>query len=304
VYKKALHEILEKNGPFISEYTTTNIGSIEVEDISMKDAVLSVFPQSGSFEDFETFLKFVEGKGAELTFSEFQFDLVGQFGGKTGLLTGKIEEIFIKLNVVKTEKEKESSTDLPEFDIENFEVKFEEDTIKWKIDGEEKTGEALHKATLAWLKNAIKAQMIVAKFVINTAQSKIEDYLTNSINLDDYKGNLSFSEIKFFEDYIEMSLITSLTVEDEDGYKMRVNEALAENAGENENAIEVVFDENIINTGLYAAFHSDGEFGLRKVLRLDEPDNEYASMFEAVLKTQVVGQAWKEIQNEFGENKR
>jgi hypothetical protein len=308
LYKKALHEIMEKNGPFISEYTTTSIGSVDVENISMVDSVLSVYPQSGSYEDFETELKFIEGKGAEVTFNEFQFELSGKVNEQNGLLIGNIEEIFIKLSVKKNDDENKSSSfstnDLPEFEIDNFDVKFDEDTIKWTVDGEEKTGDDLKAATLKWLDEAIKAQMIVTKYILNLTQQKVAEYVTSSLDMDNFEGTLSFSEITFYDDYLEMSVITSFLVKDEENYNTRETEALAENAGDDVNAAEIVFDENIINTGLYAAFHSDKDFSLRSILRLDDPTNEYGQMFDAVLKTQVVGQAWKEIINEFGEDKK
>lgn len=50
-------------------------------------------------------------------------------------------------------------------------------------------------------------------------------------------------------------------------------------------------------------FHMDHSVGLRKSLRVDDPSNEYGSMFDNVLMTQVVSQAWKELDSEFGADK-
>lgn len=309
IYKKTLHEILEKNGPFVSEYTNSHLGSVDVADIAMKDSVLSIFPQSGSYDEFETDLKFIDREGIELGFNEFQFELKGLVEGKDSTLKGNIERIFIKLAVKKSEKKEGgvlsfSSKDLPEFDIQNLDVEFEKESIKWIIDGQEKMDNDLLNKTLKWLNQAIEGQMIAAKFIINSAQRKLADYITQNVDMETYKGKLSFSEIAFFEDYAEMSIISSFDVAEEGSYKVRETEALAENAGDKINAVEVVFDENIINTGLYAAFHSDADFSLRKILRVEEPENEYAKMFDTVLKTQVVGQGWNQIEEEFGKDKR
>lgn len=308
IYRKTLHEILEKNGPFVSEYTTTSLGSVDVGDIAMKDSQLSVFPMSGSYDDFETDLKFIDKEGIELGFNEFQFELKGLVEGKDSTLKGNIERIFIKLAIKKSEKKEGtlsfSSSDLPEFDIQNLDVEFEKDTIKWIIDGEEKMNDDLLDKTLKWLNSAIEGQMIAAKYIINSAQQKLADYITQNVDMETYKGKLSFSEITFYEDYAQMSIISSFDVTEEGSYKVRETEPLAENAGDSINAVELVFDENIINTGLYAAFHSDTDFSLRKILRIDEAENEYAQMFDSVLKTQVVGQAWSQIEQEFGKDKR
>lgn len=308
IYKKTLHEMLEKNGPFISEYTTASLGTVDISDISMKDTVLSIFPQSGSYEDFETDLKFVEKEGIEVGLNEFQFELKGKVDEKDATLTGKIERIFIKLSIKKAEEGSSifsfSASNLPQFEIDNLDVEFEKDTIKWNIGGEEKIDDDLLEKTLTWLNATIEGQMIAAKFILNGAQQKLAEYITQNVDMNTYKGKISFSEITFYGEYAEMSIITSYDLENEGGYKVRDTEPIAELAGDDSNAIELVFDENIINTGLYAAFHADSDFSLRKILRIEEPDNEYAQMFDTVLQTHVVGQAWKEIEKEFGKDKK
>ena len=310
LYRKTLHELLEKNGPFISEYTSTSLGSVDVADIAMKDSTLSVKPQSGTYDDFEADLKFVEGEGAELSFNEFQFELDGKVEDKDASLTGNIDKIFIKFSIKGKEgAEKVTGSEsfevsaLPEFNIEKIDVDFEKESIKWIIDGEEKQEEGLAEKTVDWLNQAIEGQMLVLKYILNVSQQKLAEYIKQNVDMNNYKGKLSFSAISFYEDYVEMGVITSFETQ-EGEYKIRETDTLAREAGDDMNAVEIVFDENIINTGLYAAFHSDSDFSLRSILRADDPENEYSQMFAGILKTQVVGQAWKEIEKEFGSDKR
>lgn len=305
LYKKTIHEIIEKNGVLLSDYTTVPLGSVDVADIAMKDAHMEIIPGSGSFEDFESDLNFIEGTGAEIALNDFKFTLTGQVEGTDSKLEGSIEKIFLRIVVQKQKEDKKSgSTTIPEFDIEDFKVTFDESTIAWTIGGEDRSGDELKAKTIEWLNQAIEGQLVAVKILINSAQKKLTDYINENMSMFEFSGNLDFSEIVFYENYLELVVSAQYPTEEFEGYKLRDTESLLREAGNEDNAVEVFFDENLINTGLYTAFELDSGFGLRKTMRIDEPDNEYGAMFDSIMMSQVVGQGWKELTQEYGENKR
>ena len=140
--------------------------------------------------------------------------------------------------------------------------------------------------------------------VVNKAQTLIAEYLASTVDPETFQGSISFSNIIFHSEYLELGVISSFKDNEEEEYKDRTQKILPEVTDEEGTAVEILFDENIINTGLHSAFHTDGEFTLRDVLGTEDPDNEYSEMFKAVLLTNVVGQGWKEIETEYGRDRR
>jgi hypothetical protein len=311
IYRKTLHEVLEKNGKFISEFTTTDLGTVDIGDFTVNDAKLTVLPQSGTFEDFEADLKFLAGKGIHLSLNEFKFELLGTQEGKPVTLTGNLDKISLNLLVKNSEKDSSTKSSsifdansIPQFELEDFEAEFEEGSIKWKIDGTASDDQELIKNTRVWLDAAIKGQMIAAKIIVNSAQRYISDYLTSNLNEDTFQGSVSIDALTFTEEYAELGFVSSFDIHEGETKNIRDVDSFASEAQDDSNAIEIVFDENLINAALHSAFHSDASFSLRKTLRLEDPENEYAQMFDAILVTNVISQAWKELETEFGADKK
>lgn len=306
-YRKILNEVIEKNGHFISEYAKTNLGSIDISKFTVKDAELALQPQSGTWDEFEVDLKFIEGKGFHLALNDFSYKLTGQVNKDDATLTGNLDKISFDLSITNTENKEGSlfsADNLPQFDIGNYVAEFDKKSIKWDIQNQENLSEDLEEKTFEWLNAALEGQVIAAKIILNNAQKYIAEYLASNIDSSTFEGSLSFSELKVFSDYAELGLLTSFDLSGHEEYEVRDVDSKAEEAGDDRNAIEVVFDENMINSGLHTAFHQDSEFSLRSILRVDDPENEYAATFDALLMTNIVSQGWKEIEKEFGKEKK
>jgi hypothetical protein len=307
IYRKTLHEVIEKNGLLISDYASTDLGTIDISKLTVKDAVLSLQPQSGSWDDFEIDLKFIEGKGFHLALNDFSYTLTGKVNSKDATLAGNLDKISFDLEIKNSEHKDDglfSADNLPQFDISNYKADFDQKSIKWDIEGDQKLEDDLSQKTHEWLNAALEGQVIAAKFILNNGQKYIAEYLASSIDSSTFEGSLSFSEVKFFDDYAELGLVTSFDIQGGEDYEVRDVDGKAELAGDDRNAIEIVLDENMINSGLHTAFHHDSDFSLRSILRTDSDDNEYAATFDALLMTSVIAQGWKEIELEFGEDKK
>ena len=309
IYKKTLEEVLEKNAIFLSEYTSTPLGTADIDDISVKDATLTILPDVKDLEDLETKIKFVKGEGLELTLSDCKFSLTGKVADKPATLRGTADSLFFKLAVKNSEAKADrtvtfDASTLPKFDIENFDAKIDKDSLKWTFEGDVKESDGLKEETFTWIGATLKGQMVGLKLLANSAQQYIADYIESTVDPESFDGKISFSGIEFFDKYAELGVLTSYSSEDDEDHKASPSKELPEGSEDSDNAVEILFDENIINSGLHSAFHGDGEFALRSLLRIDDTDNEYGAMFDAMLVTNVVGQAWKEIEEEFGKDKK
>lgn len=146
--------------------------------------------------------------------------------------------------------------------------------------------------------------MAVVKMIVNSAQSYIADYLSSTVDQETFKGKISFSSITFHEEFAELGVISRFDEVENEHYEGTEAKDLPKYNWDDQTAVEILFDENIINSALHSAFHNDGEFGLRDLLSIKDPNNQYSKMFDAVLVTNVISQAWKEIETEYGKNKK
>ncbi|CAI2364693.1 unnamed protein product [Moneuplotes crassus] len=306
IYRKTLQDIVDKNAPLISDYTKADLGTVDIGDITVEDAMLNIFTEEN---EFESSIKFIADEGFQLSIDDLLFELTGKVDGKDSVLRGDVESLFVKLSVKNSEKERDTSVrfdagSLPQLDISDYSVKTKSETFKWTIGGEEKNDASLIKATSVWIDAAIQANMGMIKIIVNSAQTYVADYLTSTVDEDTFRGSLSFTKIIFNEEYAQLGLTSSFKDEGDEHFVERSDKDLPEVTDDENAAVQILFDENIINSGLHSAFHADGEFGLRDILGTEDPDNEYADMFKAVLLTNVIGQGWKEIQDEYGGSKR
>lgn len=306
IYRKTLQDIIDKNAPLISDYTKADLGTVDIGEITVEDAMLNIFTEEN---EFESSVKFIAGEGFQLNIDDILFELTGKINGKDSVLRGEVESLFLKLSVKNSEKERDTSVrfdveSLPELDISDYSVKIKSETIKWTIGEKENDDDNLTKATSAWIEAAIEANMRLINIIVNSAQTYVAEYLTSTVDEDTFRGSLSFSKIVFSEEFAQLGLISSFKDEGDEHFVERSDKELPEVPDDENAAVQILFDENIINSGLHSAFHADGEFGLRDILGTEDPENEYADMFKAVLLTNVVGQGWREIQDEYGGSKR
>ena len=73
MYRKTLHEIIEKNGAFITDYASNYLGNIDIGDKSIQNAVMSIRPQ-GDEEELDTVLKFTVFFSSKHTLKMENFD--------------------------------------------------------------------------------------------------------------------------------------------------------------------------------------------------------------------------------------
>lgn len=306
IYRKTVQEVLRKNAPIITKYTSASLGTVDIADLTIENTILSIVPES---EEIENKMNFVKNEGLEVTLEDLKFELTGTSEGSPVSLTGDVETLFFSLSIKNSEGEKNSDLlfdpeSLPQFNIEKYEHKIDKSTFKWNINGEHNTDEKLLKATEEWIDAAIEGNMAVVKMIVNSAQSYIADYLSSTVDPETFKGKISFSSIIFHEEFAELGVISKFDEVENEHYEGTEAKDLPKYNGDDQTAVEILFDENIINSGLHSAFHNDGEFGLRDLLSIKDPNNQYSKMFDAVLVTNVISQAWKEIETEYGKNKK
>lgn len=172
------------------------------------------------------------------------------------------------------------------------------------MDGAQHGDSALTQQTVEWLNLSIKAQLNAARILLNAAQKRLASYVSESFAMSgDNANSFALSGIDFFEEYIEVAVDSNVAIAQADEALFRTNEDGVKQIGDKINALEVVLDENLLNFWVYSFFQDDKSVGLRQALRVDDETNEYASVFDNILMTKVVSQAWSELEAEFGDDK-
>ena len=303
IYRKALQEIIEKNWPLLSEYAQYDIGIVDLTSITMTDTTVRLYPAELEGE-LEAYLEFVPNEGIQLSLNEFKIEAKGKIGEVDSVLTADIDTMKSKITVkeVKQDANQPNSYNIPQFKLDKFDVELNKDSIELLVGDESKINDELRDTAAIQFDNQIQGLKIVLETALNLGQSQMTDYVTENLDIESQDQDITMSVIEFYENYIELGIGIGFEPEEGD-YKLRKTSDLSEQAGDKTKAVEIAIDENILNTGLYTLYIKNKGFALREILRINEEDNEYGPMFDQVLKTNVLGQGWKEMEDEFGPDK-
>jgi len=91
IYRKTVEEVLRKNAPIITKYTSASLGTVDIADLTIENTILSIVPES---EEIENKMNFVKGEGLEVTLEDLKFELIGTSEGRPVSLTGDVETLF------------------------------------------------------------------------------------------------------------------------------------------------------------------------------------------------------------------
>jgi hypothetical protein len=304
LYKKALQEVIEKNWGLMSEYAQFQVGDMDLSSIFIKDTQMSLFPEDVE-SGIEVKLEFVEGQGAQLEFNDFKIEASGSIEGKPTIVSADLETFIVKFVTVHDDSNSDSQKyNIPKVQIDDFKVEVDEESIKISVDGADQTTDELRAKVAEVIKLQTGAIKILLDLKISQANIQLVKFLTSSIDTDQIGGDIKLSDITFHDEYIEIGINAGYAADGEEVAEYRNTEELSESAKDTTKSVELVIDENILNTGLYSWFHENKGFSLREAVRVDDPTNEYGSMFDQVLMSQVLGQGWKEMVEEFGQEKK
>ena len=135
-------------------------------------------------------------------------------------------------------------------------------------------------------------------------KSQLQEYISTNLDFGkDLEGSLGLSNFDFYEDHIDIVFTSHFDEIGSESENLRVTK-LETFTHEEQHALEIMIDENFINSVLAALYHQDKSFGLREFLGADSATDQYSMIVAAVLKTNIVGEAWKEILDEFGPDKK
>lgn len=280
---------------------------MKLEDFLIKDAYLRLIPEDS--KELDAKLQIIEGQGVEISIEEVKFEVAGNVeDGSKMTITGDIESVDIKVVLKSKDGRKEDDRtvqyNIPEFQIQTLTAKSDRDSIRVHLGDNDITTEKLKEVAEFNFNARVEVLSTLINLGLNGVNSQIADYAIENLALGNEHGDAKLSDIKFDTDYIEFGIDTSFEKSNDDDFKFRETSSLTAQAGDKTKALELIVDENIINTGLYTIFKTNQGFSLRKALRIDDPTNEYGSMFDQVLTTTVLSQGWRQMGEEFGDDRK
>ena len=105
---------------------------------------------------------------------------------------------------------------------------------------------------------------------------------------DGFNGDIGLVEFQFFENHLEMDFNTVFTEIGDESEKLRTID-LDGKTTKRKTSVEVLLDENFLNSILAALYHLDFKLNLREWAGAEAGSHMYSETVDGILKTQVLG---------------
>ncbi len=150
-----------------------------------------------------------------------------------------------------------------------------------------------------WIKAQLESKFSVLQGLINLMKKEITEYVSKNLDYDQFKGFVGLTAIEFFDEKLELTFTTHFEDLGNEPKKFRTVNVNGPRYRQT-NALEIMIDENVANSILAALYHLDYNFSLRDILGATAGTHEYSTAVQTILTTKVIGQAWSQMIDEFG----
>jgi hypothetical protein len=108
-------------------------------------------------------------------------------------------------------------------------------------------------------------------------KKEIADYMDKNMKLgEDFNGKIGLTGIEFFEEKLELTFTTHFEDLGNEPKKFREVTLNGERISQT-SALEIMIDENLVNSIFAALYHLDYSFALRDLLGAADGSHEYSS---------------------------
>ena len=184
-----------------------------------------------------------------------------------------------------------------------MEIKFDENSISvYRNDKNSAIDKTKKDQYHTWLKIQMEARINALNGLLGFVKSYVTDYVQTTVELGDgFNGDVGLVGFEFYEEYLEMDFNTIFTEIGDESEKLREVDMVGKTSGRKA-SVEVLLDENFLNSILAALYHLDFKLNLREWAGANPDAHMYSDTVDGILKTHVLGQAWPELLKEFKED--
>lgn len=256
--------MISNNTFFFKEYSRFPIGSSRVGRNEVEDAFLTLIPEDPS--GYVPQIKFIANHGVEVLFSNITFYGEGRVKRSPATFYGKTKQIKCSFRLAPPFSDKHKIDLIPDFRIDTVFVEFDDNLLVFEYNDEKITKPGIMNHVKEWVRNSIDGHFHLPRMAFASLHQMVAEYIESKLNLANFKGKINLLKIHFYEDYIDIGFRFEFT-KYEDSEFIHKTGIFKDSHESNQEGVELILDENIINTFFYAFYHLDDEFSVRALIK-------------------------------------
>lgn len=326
IFTKTLENFLQTNAYLLKEVSTFSIGTSRINRYEVVDAFLTLTPDDED-KGYVPKLKMVPNHGFEIKFKNINFIGNGKVEGVDTKFGGKIKIIKCTFKLAPTFQRGTKINLIPDVRIDTVYVEYVDETLYFEMNGRQQKSPGIKSHIKDWVKNSIDGQFHLPRIALAETNTVMMKYLETKFDLDSFNGQMQLFKFQFFEDYFEMGKQAEFIHEIKRfhnlqslihvgiGFRFKflkyISSDFIRKTGvfndehmPNQQGIELIIDENVVNTVFYAMYHLDKEISVRSVIKDLKDYNKMLSVKTSYnIQTTGLANVWPEIYDAYGKDK-
>lgn len=265
IFKNTISEFLQNNIQYAASYAKFPIKNSRIGKNEITNVMLTLTAQNNNIQNFVPELLLNQNEGIQAIWKNLTFLGVGESEKQEAKFYGKLKELKINFILTPPVNDNHKIDIFPAFYVQSVFCDYDDSTITFEFKGMKSYGAGLKTQIKSWVREAIDTQWYLPHDMFETAHHAIANYISSKVELDKFDGKFRLSKMQFYSDHIEF------------GYRLLVNEypdspmihkfgPFKDTHEGSEKGIEVLFDENILNSILYLLYQNNFEFSMRDIL--------------------------------------
>jgi len=277
LFRGTLEKIFDQNAYKLKEYFTFPIGRHRIGKYEYTDSILTITPKD-SEKGYLPTIQFNKGEGIEATFTDLHFDGHGTIEQQQGKFFGYINKLKINFRLSPPPNDGHIIDLIPDVRVERVFAEFENENMGIEnIYGETMSNAGIKNHIKEWVRNSIDARSSELNGAFYDLHTVIAEWVESFEDIKNFKGRIRLSVIHFYENYAEI-FVRLMFPKDSESDMVTKTGIFKDQHMPSQEGVEFIFDENVINTILYAIYHLDPSVRVREFLKNyleNTPDVEY-----------------------------
>lgn len=207
-------------------------------------------------------IKFNEGEGIEFIFENLHFDGIGDVDSEKLQFFGDIKTLGINIRFAPPGQDQHKVDLIPDLRVERVYADFSDENMGFELYGQNTNSPGIKSHIKEWVRNSIDTHAYKLREAFAILHAQIADMFTAIIDVDNFKGRIRLSKLHFFENYADIG-VKFMFPKDPDSDIISKTGIFKDQHTSSQEGIEVILDENVVNTILYAAYNINSKLSIR-----------------------------------------
>ena len=264
LFRNTVQDFIDKNMHLVVDYTKFSIGKQRIGRYELFNTYLTLKPINNDSKSYSPKIEFIEKGGIWAEWTDVEFIGEGRSKGKPAVFSGKMSKLEVDFIIAPPVNDPHKIDLVPVFYIKTIKWSYDEESIVLEYEGKKNTGAGYRNQIKSWVRDSIDTYFHSPQDILERAHQAIAAYCEKQIDMDRFKGRIRLAKVNFFEDYLEFGYRIQVDAYEDSEMIHKVGQ-FSDTHEAGQKGIEIMIDENVINTLFYILYNLQIEFSIRDI---------------------------------------